>query len=80
MQTVAAAHDNNMPEDPTFAETQLALLEELIAENAGLQSVSVNGTTTTYADLIKQRDYWKKQVLRESGAAPRVKRMNLGGF
>jgi hypothetical protein len=69
-----------MPDEPTFAARQVALLEELIEENAGLQSVAVNGTQTTYADLIKQRDYWKKEVARESGTAPRVKRMNLGGF
>lgn len=69
-----------MPDDPTFAERQVELLETIIEENAGLTSVAVNGTNVTYADLLKQYDYWKKKVARESGANPRVKRMNLGGF
>lgn len=69
-----------MPADPTFAERMVAQLETVIEESAGLQSVTVNGTSTTYVDLVKQYEYWKKKVARENGSAPRVKRMNLGGF
>lgn len=64
----------------TLAERMVEKLETLVEENAGLQAVTVNGTSTTYADLVAQLDYWKKKQLRESGAAPRVKRMDLGGF
>ena len=70
-----------MPEpEPTFAELQVTRLETLLAEAVGLQSVAVNGTVTSYADLLKQYDYWKARVARENGTKQRIVRLDLSGF
>lgn len=62
---------------PSFAETMVTKLETLIASSAGLKSVSVDGEAVTYDDLLKQYDYWKSRVARESGARPRVAQVDL---
>lgn len=69
-----------MPDDPTFAELQVERLETLLAEAVGLKTVVVNGTTTEYADLLVQYQFWKSKVAIESGAKQRIVRLDLSGF
>lgn len=72
--------NESMPQEPTFAQQQLTRIEAIIAESAGLQSVTIGNTSTSYVDLLAQRDYWRREVARESGQNPRVKRIQMGGF
>jgi hypothetical protein len=62
----------------TFAEDQLERLETLLAANVGVSSVSVDGVSVSYDDLLKQYDYWRNRVAREEGTRPRIAQINLG--
>jgi hypothetical protein len=62
-----------------YANNRVKQLEQLIADNAGLQSVSVNGTSTTYLDLLNQRTYWLAELARLEGRTARTKTIRLGG-
>lgn len=62
-----------------YAKERIEQLEAIIADSAGLQSVSVNGTNTTFADLTKQREYWLNELSRLEGLTPSVKTIRLGG-
>ena len=64
----------------SFATEQIARIETLLAENAGVQSVVVGNTTVTFDDLLKQYDYWKNVADREAGRRPGAKQINLSGF
>ena len=64
----------------TFAEQQVLRLEELLAANAGVDSVMVGSRSVKYGDLLKQYDYWKAIVAREGGGRPRAAQINLSGF
>jgi len=70
------------PDDSSmsFATEQIARIETLLAENAGVQSVVVGNTTVTFDDLLKQYDYWKNVADREAGRRPGAKQINLSGF
>jgi hypothetical protein len=68
-----------MPAETTFAEQQLARIEALLAESVGMTSITVGNTSVSYDDLIKQREYWKREVNIASGQSHRVLRFNLGG-
>jgi sulfur carrier protein ThiS len=46
----------------------------------GVQSVTVDGQTVTYDDLLKQYNFWKSRVARENGTRPRVGQIWLGGY
>jgi ABC-type enterochelin transport system permease subunit len=63
----------------SFAVLQLARVEALLAKCVGMNSITVGNTAVSYQDLIKQRDYWRREVARESGRFPRVLRMKMGG-
>jgi len=62
----------------TFAEDQVERLETLLAANVGVSSVSVDGVSVSYDNLIKQYDYWKSRLAREDGTRPIVAQINLG--
>ncbi len=64
----------------TFAEQQVSRLESLLAANTGVESVMVGNRSVKYGDLLKQYDYWKSIVARESGSRPRSAQINLSGF
>ncbi len=64
----------------TFAEQQVSRLEALLVANTGVDSVMVGTRSVKYGDLLKQYDYWKSVVARESGSRPRAAQINLGGF
>jgi hypothetical protein len=69
-----------MPDTPTFSEQMLAKIEAVLMESAGLQSATIAGQTVTYADLLKQRDYWQKQVAQEKGERPLMIPVHFGGI
>lgn len=70
-----------MPSDAlTHAQQMLDLYRQIESENAGVQSVTVNGTATTMVDIMALRKSYEAEVARLSGANPRVKRMKMGGF
>lgn len=69
-----------MPAEPTFAETMVTTLETVLAEAAGMQEVTVNGTVTKYADLLAQYQFWKNRVATEAGTRQRIVRLDLSGF
>ncbi len=64
----------------TFAEQQVSRLEALLTANTGVDSVMVGSRSVKYSDLLKQYDYWKAIVARESGERPRAAQINLSGF
>lgn len=64
----------------THAETMLALYRQIEIDNAGVQSITVNGTATTMSDIVALRRQYESEVARLSGKASRAKRIKLGGF
>jgi len=64
----------------TFAEDQVSRLETLLASSVGVRSVSVDGVSVSYDDLLRQYDYWKSKVALEGGTKPRVSSINLSNF
>ena len=66
----------------TTAEKNLAIINAAMADNAGVGSVTVDGTTVSYSspsELMKLRDYWSRRVAQEKGAKPRVSTLRLSG-
>jgi hypothetical protein len=63
----------------SFAKARIEQLEAIITESAGMTAVSVNGTSTTYADVLKQREYWLNELSRLEGTIARTKTIRLGG-
>ena len=64
----------------TFAEDQVARLETLLAKAVGVDSVTVDGQSVKYTNLIEQYDYWKARVANESGSRPVSISVDLGNF
>lgn len=64
----------------TFAQDQVTRLETLLAQNTGVESVTVDGQSVKYSDLLKQYEFWKSRAARESGARPVAYNVNLGSF
>lgn len=64
----------------SFAEQQVERLETLLVSNVGVQSISVDGQSVQYADLLEQYDFWKAKAARDTGKRPRVFQVDLGGF
>lgn len=58
--------------EPTFAEQMVAKLQQTLLESAGLSSVTIAGQSVSYGDLVKQLDYWKRQVAAEQGQRPLI--------
>lgn len=65
---------------PSFAASQVARLETLLANCVGVQSINVDGQQVTYDDLLKQYQFWKSRQARESGTRPRFSQIYLGGY
>lgn len=64
----------------SFASNQVATLEALIKQCAGLKSATVDGQAVTYENLLDQYNYWKSRAARENGTRPRVAQIDLGGY
>ena len=69
-----------MPDTQTFAQQMLARIEAVLLESAGLQSATIAGQTVTYADLLQQRDHWRKEVAQEKGDRPLMIPVQFGGI
>ena len=63
----------------TFAEQMVEKLQAILLANAGLASVSVDGTMVAYTDLEAKLAHWQGKVNRERGMAPRAATITLGG-
>jgi hypothetical protein len=61
----------------TFAQQMLRKVKCVLDENVGVAEVQVNGTKVRYDDLLKQYEYWKREVALESGGRRRVRSINL---
>jgi hypothetical protein len=64
----------------TFAETMVSKYETLLAENAGLTEVDVDGQKVAYAVLEDKWQFWKGQVAKEKGRKATVSRIRLDRF
>ena len=65
----------------THAEQMVEKYEALLLANAGVQTVTVDGVTVSYADLEQRHRYWRKQVAREKGRRPTAASIKLSsGF
>lgn len=64
----------------TFAQQMLTKIEALLLANPGVQSITIDGESVSYVDLMKQYDSWASRVARETGTKPRVFQIDLGGF
>lgn len=69
-----------MPDTPTFAAQMVAKLEALLLANPGAQSITIDGTVTSFVDLEKRLAQYRAEVARESGTRPRLRSFDLGGF
>ncbi len=65
---------------PTFAAQMLARVEALLLDNVGVTEVTVDGVTTKYADLLAQRDRWRREVQQEQGKRSQMLGVDLSGF
>jgi len=64
--------------DATHAEKMVAKLEEQLLATVGVQSVTVDGQSTTFVKNLKEElAYWKRQVAIEQGTNPRAATINL---
>ncbi|MBA4032958.1 MAG: hypothetical protein C0478_18985 [Planctomyces sp.] len=70
-----------MPDpEPTFAEEMLAKVEDLLRKSSGLKTVTWDGKTVQYEDLLAQRDRWRREIAQEQGKRSRVLGVDLSGF
>lgn len=66
---------------PTFAEQQLTKIEALMdSVPPGVKTISVDGMSVSYDDLLKRRRDLKREVAREQGTRPRAAQIDLSGF
>ena len=64
----------------TFADDMVEKYERLLRANAGLKSVSVDGVQTTFDDLTKQWEYWRRVQANEAGTGkPRLSVIDMSG-
>lgn len=63
----------------TFAEEMLERIEGVLREAAGLQSASIAGQTVTYADLLAQREHWRREIAKEQGGRPLLLEVDMRG-
>lgn len=64
----------------SFASSQVSRIETLLQQCVGVQSITVDGQTVEYDDLIRQYNYWKTRQARENGTRPMVSQFYLGGY
>lgn len=63
------------------AEKMITILETALANNAGVVSVSIDGTTVQYdrAQALEELQYWERRAGKAAGRRPKVSSINLGG-
>ena len=65
----------------TFAEQMVEKYRALLADNAGLKTVTVDGQSVTYGELERLLEHWENKVAAEGGRRPRAATIKLsGGF
>ena len=65
----------------TFAQQMVEKYRTLVADNAGLKSVTVDGQSVTYGDLERLLEHWESKVAAEQGRRPRAATIKLSsGF
>lgn len=64
----------------TFAEKRLAQYEELLEDNAGMTSVSVDGQTMSLANLEAKSEYWRRRVAKQKGKFATVSTIKQSGI
>ncbi|HUS46146.1 MAG TPA: hypothetical protein VM219_08985 [Phycisphaerae bacterium] len=61
----------------TYSETMLHKYETLLESSAGLNVVTIDGQSVSFADLEVKRKYWQREVAKESGAKPAASTIDL---
>jgi len=61
----------------SFASDQVARLETLLAANVGVASVTVDGQTVSYDDLLKQYTFWQNRAAKASNSRPFASHIRL---
>jgi len=64
---------------PSFNEQMVAKFEALLLENAGVQSVTIDGNSVAYTELEERYQFWKKRVQAERGTRPTLTTIKMGG-
>lgn len=64
----------------THAQQMVAKLEVVLLENAGLDTVDIDGVKVKYADLEAKLDHWQRKVRGEQGKAATVSTIRLDRF
>lgn len=64
----------------TFADDMVEKYEGLLRANAGVKSVVVDGVQTSFEDLTKQWEYWRRIQAKEAGTGkPRLSVIDMSG-
>jgi hypothetical protein len=63
--------------EPTFNQTMVTKLQDALAADPLGKSVSIDGTSVTYADAIERLRVFESRLARENGTRPRVNKANL---
>ena len=63
----------------TFAEDMVTKYEALLAANAGVGRVVVDGVDVSYTELERRYDGWKRRVDIEKGVVARGASIDLSG-
>lgn len=64
----------------THAERMVVKYEALLEANPGVQTVSVDGLSVSYADLEAKLAHWKRRVARHQGTRPVATTIRLDRF
>jgi len=62
----------------THAERMADKYADLLEKIGGLDRITVDGQTYTYADLEAKYQFWARKVARQKGTRPAVATHNLG--
>ncbi|MFO1046029.1 MAG: hypothetical protein U0941_29985 [Planctomycetaceae bacterium] len=65
---------------PTFAEQMVTKLQQLLLANPLATSITIDGTTTTFADAQQRLEHYQSIVAREQGTRKPFNPFPLGGF
>lgn len=61
----------------TFAQRMVEKYERLLEENAGVESVDVDGVRVAFVELEKRYERWKRKRLIEQGKAATISRFRI---
>lgn len=61
----------------TQADKMLQRYEDLLHKAGGKQRITVDGQSVTFEDLEKKHAYWQREVARQKGIRPELRRIDL---